>query len=137
MACGVIEDAPRFAYRGMMLDVARHFAGVTTVLRLLDCMASYKLNRFHFHLTDDEGWRLAIGALPELTAVGARRGVAQPRRMLSQLARQPTSTTQQFVVKSASTGASTSSRPRSRPYGRPANMSRKLPKIPSPHGSRL
>ena len=74
---GRVLDAPRFAYRGMMLDVARHFAGVTTVLRLLDCMASYKLNRFHFHLTDDEGWRLAIGALPELTAVGARRGVAR------------------------------------------------------------
>ncbi|GAB3382066.1 family 20 glycosylhydrolase [Massilia agri] len=74
---GRVLDAPRFGYRGMMLDVARHFAGVTTVLRLLDCMASYKLNRFHFHLTDDEGWRLAIGALPELTAVGSRRGVAQ------------------------------------------------------------
>lgn len=74
---GRVLDAPRFGYRGMMLDVARHFAGVATVLRLLDCMASYKLNRFHFHLTDDEGWRLAIGALPELTAVGARRGVSR------------------------------------------------------------
>jgi len=73
---GRVVDAPRFGYRGMMLDVARHFAGVTTVLRLLDCMASYKLNRFHFHLTDDEGWRLAIGALPELTQVGGRRGLA-------------------------------------------------------------
>ncbi|KFI07920.1 family 20 glycosylhydrolase [Massilia sp. BSC265] len=76
LPAGRVVDAPRFAYRGMMLDVARHFAGVGTVLRLLDCMASYKLNRFHFHLTDDEGWRLAIGALPELTAVGARRGVS-------------------------------------------------------------
>jgi len=74
---GRVLDAPRFGYRGMMLDVARHFASVDTVLRLLDCMASYKLNRFHFHLTDDEGWRLAIGALPELTAVGARRGLAR------------------------------------------------------------
>ncbi len=74
---GRVLDAPRFGYRGMMLDVARHFAGVDTVLRLLDCMASYKLNRFHFHLTDDEGWRLAIGALPELTEIGARRGVAR------------------------------------------------------------
>ena len=73
---GRVLDAPRFGYRGLMLDVARHFADVTTVLRLLDCMASYKLNRFHFHLTDDEGWRLAIGALPELTAIGAVRGVA-------------------------------------------------------------
>jgi hexosaminidase len=72
---GRVGDAPRFAYRGMMLDVARHFADVETVLRLLDCMALYKLNRFHFHLTDDEGWRLPITALPELTEVGARRGV--------------------------------------------------------------
>jgi hexosaminidase len=76
LPAGRVLDAPRFGYRGMMLDVARHFAGVNTVLRLLDCMAGYKLNRFHFHLTDDEGWRLAIGALPELTAVGARRGVS-------------------------------------------------------------
>jgi hexosaminidase len=73
---GRVEDAPRFAYRGLMLDVARHFASKDTVLRLLDCMALYKLNRFHFHLTDDEGWRFPVPALPELTAVGARRGVA-------------------------------------------------------------
>jgi len=73
---GVVLDAPRFGYRGMMLDVARHFAGKETVLRLLDCMALYKLNRFHFHLTDDEGWRFAVPALPELTDVGARRGIA-------------------------------------------------------------
>ncbi|WP_208277314.1 family 20 glycosylhydrolase [Massilia oculi] len=78
LPCGKVLDTPRFAYRGMMLDVARHFSSVDTVLRLLDCMASYKLNRFHFHLTDDEGWRLAIAALPELTEVGARRGVPAP-----------------------------------------------------------
>jgi len=78
LAAGSVLDAPRFGYRGLMLDVARHFSSVDTVLRLLDCMAAYKLNRFHFHLTDDEGWRLAIGALPELTLVGARRGVARP-----------------------------------------------------------
>ncbi|RNF31732.1 hypothetical protein NM04_05610 [Massilia aurea] len=78
LPCGKVVDTPRFAYRGMMLDVARHFSSVDTVLRLLDCMASYKLNRFHFHLTDDEGWRLAIAALPELTEVGARRGVPTP-----------------------------------------------------------
>jgi hexosaminidase len=72
---GRVADAPRFGYRGMMLDVARHFASKETVMRLLDCMALYKLNRFHFHLTDDEGWRFAVPALPELTAIGARRGV--------------------------------------------------------------
>jgi hexosaminidase len=76
LPCGAIDDAPRFGYRGMMLDVARHFAARDTVLRLLDCMARYKLNRLHLHLTDDEGWRLHIDALPELTAVGARRGHA-------------------------------------------------------------
>jgi len=74
---GRVADAPRFGYRGMMLDVARHFASKETVLRLLDCMALYKLNRFHFHLTDDEGWRFPVPALPELTDVGARRGVAR------------------------------------------------------------
>jgi len=73
---GRIDDAPRFGYRGLMLDVARHFASKEAVLRLLDCMALYKLNRFHFHLTDDEGWRFPVPALPELTQVGARRGVA-------------------------------------------------------------
>ncbi|MFL6673834.1 MAG: family 20 glycosylhydrolase [Massilia sp.] len=77
---GRVLDAPRFGYRGVMLDVARHFASVDTVMRLLDCMALYKLNRFHFHLTDDEGWRLAIDTLPELTEVGARRGVAADGR---------------------------------------------------------
>jgi len=69
-----VLDTPRFGYRGMMLDVARHFAGKETVLRLIDCMARYKLNRLHLHLTDDEGWRLRIDALPELTDIGARRG---------------------------------------------------------------
>ena len=69
-----ISDAPRFAYRGVQLDVARNFQPKATVLRLLDLMARYKLNKFHFHLTDDEGWRLEIPGLPELTSVGARRG---------------------------------------------------------------
>lgn len=76
LPCGRVLDAPRFGYRGMMLDVARHFASVATVKRLLDCMARYKLNRLHLHLTDDEGWRLRIDALPELTDIGSKRGVA-------------------------------------------------------------
>ncbi len=67
-------DAPRFPYRGFHLDVARNFQPKEAVLRLLDLMAFYKLNRFHFHLTDDEGWRLAVSGLPELTGVGGRRG---------------------------------------------------------------
>ncbi|QXD17251.1 carbohydate-binding domain-containing protein [Rhodocaloribacter litoris] len=69
-----LEDAPRFPYRGFHLDVARNFQPKEAVLKLLDLMAFYKLNRFHFHLTDDEGWRLAIPDLPELTDVGGRRG---------------------------------------------------------------
>ncbi|MYN47699.1 family 20 glycosylhydrolase [Pseudoduganella sp. FT93W] len=71
---GVMRDAPRYAYRGLMLDVARHFIGKAAVLRIIDLMACYKLNTLHLHLSDDEGWRIAIAALPELTEVGARRG---------------------------------------------------------------
>jgi len=69
-----IKDAPRFGYRGMHLDVARNFIPKEKVLKLIDLMSFYKLNKFHFHLTDDEGWRLAIKGLPELTTVGATRG---------------------------------------------------------------
>lgn len=69
-----IEDYPAFEYRGMHLDVARNFQQKESVTRLLDIMGLYKLNKFHFHLTDDEGWRLAIEGLPELTEVGGRRG---------------------------------------------------------------
>jgi hypothetical protein len=69
-----IVDAPRFGYRGFQLDVARNFHGKQTVFKWLDLMARYKLNTFHFHLTDDEGWRLEIAGLPELTSIGAVRG---------------------------------------------------------------
>jgi hexosaminidase len=69
-----IVDAPRFPYRGLHLDVARNFHGVELVGKLLDVMAFYKLNRFHFHITEDEGWRIEIGPLPELTEIGGRRG---------------------------------------------------------------
>src|SRR5438128_1545341 len=69
-----VVDAPRFGYRGFMLDVARNFHPKAAVLRTLDLIARYKLNVFHLHLTDDEGWRIEIPSLPELTALGARRG---------------------------------------------------------------
>jgi hexosaminidase len=69
-----VVDAPRFGYRGFMLDVARNFQPKADVFRALDLMARYKLNVFHFHLTEDEAWRIEIPSLPELTAVGARRG---------------------------------------------------------------
>jgi hexosaminidase len=69
-----VVDAPRFGYRGFMLDVARNFQPKASVLRVLDLLARYKLNVFHMHLTDDEGWRVEIAGLPELTTIGARRG---------------------------------------------------------------
>jgi hexosaminidase len=69
-----IADYPRFAYRGVLLDSARHMESVTTIKRMLDMMALLKLNRFHWHLTDDEAWRLPIKAYPQLTRVGAWRG---------------------------------------------------------------
>ena len=70
-----VADAPRFAYRGAMLDVARHFRPVDDVLRYLDEIALLKLNVLHLHLTDDQGWRIAIDAWPELTGVGASTSV--------------------------------------------------------------
>ncbi|WP_079125492.1 beta-N-acetylhexosaminidase [Streptomyces lushanensis] len=69
----VIEDAPRFAWRGLMLDVSRHFMPKDGVLRVLDLLAAHKLNVFHFHLTDDQGWRVEIKRYPRLTEVGAWR----------------------------------------------------------------
>ncbi len=69
-----LYDEPRFEYRGMHIDVARNFHSKESILKMLELMAFYKLNKFHFHLTDDEGWRLEIEDLPELTSVGAHRG---------------------------------------------------------------
>lgn len=66
-----ISDAPRFAYRGFMLDVSRHFFTVEEVKRMIDVMSWYKLNRFHWHLTDDHGWRMEVKKYPRLTTVGA------------------------------------------------------------------
>ncbi len=71
--CVEIKDEPRFAYRAFMLDVGRNFHSKEEVLCILDVMALYKLNVFHLHLTEDEGWRLEIPALPELTSFGAKR----------------------------------------------------------------
>ncbi|MDT7842832.1 beta-N-acetylhexosaminidase [Streptomyces justiciae] len=68
-----IQDAPRFPWRGLMLDVARHFMPKDGVLRYLDLMAAHKLNVFHFHLTDDQGWRVEIERHPRLTEVGSWR----------------------------------------------------------------
>jgi len=70
-----IEDEPRFRWRGLMLDVSRHLMPVDGILRLLDCMAAHKLNSFHWHLTDDQGWRIESKRFGKLTEIGAyRRG---------------------------------------------------------------
>jgi hexosaminidase len=68
-----IIDKPRFGWRGMMLDVSRHFFSKADVKVFIDDMARYKYNRFHWHLTDDQGWRIEIKSLPKLTSVGAWR----------------------------------------------------------------
>lgn len=68
-----IEDAPRFPYRGMHLDVGRHFFAVPVIKRYIDTMSRFKFNRFHWHLTEDQGWRVQIDAYPRLTEVGAWR----------------------------------------------------------------
>ncbi|NKB88442.1 MAG: family 20 glycosylhydrolase [Acidobacteria bacterium] len=70
---GRIEDWPRFPYRGMHLDVGRHFFDVAFVKRYIDTMARFKFNQFHWHLTEDQGWRVEIDAYPRLTSVGAWR----------------------------------------------------------------
>ena len=65
----LIKDEPRFGFRGMYVDISRNFHSKNTLLKLIDAMAMYKLNKFHIHLADDEGWRIEIKDLPELTEV--------------------------------------------------------------------
>ncbi|MDC9596371.1 beta-N-acetylhexosaminidase [Xenorhabdus anantnagensis] len=87
------KDAPRFEYRGVFLDVGRNFHSKEAVLRLLDQMSNYKLNKFHFHLSDDEGWRLEIPGLPELTEIGSQRchDLSETQCLLPQLGSGPDS----------------------------------------------
>lgn len=73
LPCCTVKDAPRFAWRGMHLDSSRHFWSVEQVKKYLDVMAMYKLNRFHWHLTDDQGWRIEIKKYPLLTEIGGFR----------------------------------------------------------------
>lgn len=73
LSCITIEDSPRFGYRGMMLDVSRHFFTVPQVKKVIELMAAYKLNNFHWHLVDGQGWRIEIKKYPKLTQVGAYR----------------------------------------------------------------
>ncbi|MFG2597702.1 beta-N-acetylhexosaminidase [Streptomyces sp. NPDC048462] len=80
-----IEDGPRFPWRGMMLDVARHFMPKTDVLRYLDLLAAHKLNVFHFHLTDDQGWRVEIKRYPRLTETASWRSRTKHGHRASEL----------------------------------------------------
>ena len=82
-----IDDEPHYAFRGMLVDVARNFHSKAFILSLLDQMAAYKLNKLHLHLGDDEGWRLEIPSLPELTEVGAKRcfDVSEQKCLMPQL----------------------------------------------------
>jgi len=73
LPCVQIEDYPRFGYRGLMLDVCRHFFSVEFVKKYIDLIAAYKLNNFHWHLTDDQGWRIEIKKYPRLTEIGSQR----------------------------------------------------------------
>jgi len=89
LQCQVIYDQPRFAWRGYMLDVSRHFTDVEGIKRLLDAMSYYKLNRFHWHLTDSPTWRIEIKKYPLLTEVGSRgsesdRSTNAPRQFYTQ-----------------------------------------------------
>ena len=80
----LVKDAPRYEYRGYHLDVGRNFHSKKTILHLLDILAHYKMNTFHFHLTDDEGWRIEIPGLPELTAFGSKRGYSKDEKSFLQ-----------------------------------------------------
>lgn len=88
-----VKDAPRFSYRGMFIDVGRNFHTKPAILRAIDQMAALKMNKFHFHLTDDEGWRIEIPGLPELTEIGGKRchDVTEKSCLLPQLGSGPDS----------------------------------------------
>lgn len=78
LSCAVIRDNPRYGWRGLMLDESRHFMGKAEVKKLLDLMALHKLNKFHWHLTDSQGWRIEIKRYPLLASVGATGNLTDP-----------------------------------------------------------
>ncbi|MBR3075412.1 MAG: beta-N-acetylhexosaminidase [Bacteroidales bacterium] len=83
LPCCEIEDAPRFGYRGLLLDCCRHFFSTDEVKKVLDVMAIFKLNRLHWHLTEDQGWRIEIDKYPKLTEIGAYRDFTIIKRDLN------------------------------------------------------
>ncbi|XP_078382339.1 beta-hexosaminidase-like [Oculina patagonica] len=90
-----IKDSPRFSYRGLMVDVGRNFMPKREILKLLDAMAMYKMNKFHFHLSENEGWRLEIPGLEELAQIGSKRchDLQEKTCILSQLGSGPDTST--------------------------------------------
>ena len=84
-----IQDAPRFSYRGVLIDSGRHFFPVEEIKKCLDIMALYKVNRVHWHLTEDQGWRLEIKKYPRLTEVGSQRKETQVAHWRDSLDHQP------------------------------------------------
>ncbi|MHA1237619.1 MAG: family 20 glycosylhydrolase, partial [Candidatus Hodarchaeales archaeon] len=86
-------DYPRFAWRGFMFDEGRHFHGIKVVKRLLDLLALYKMNKFHWHLTDDQGWRIEIKKYPKLVEIGSKRKRTQTGGIRSFLTRQKSNKT--------------------------------------------
>ena len=89
LACGLIEDFPRFRWRGFMLDTARHFFSINTIKKVLDLLVLLKLNIFHWGLTNDQGWRIEIKKYPLLTEIGSKReGTVNERKMISAASKQ-------------------------------------------------
>ncbi|KAL9962574.1 hypothetical protein ACROYT_G031685 [Oculina patagonica] len=90
-----IKDSPRFSYRGLMVDVARNFKTKQEIFKLLDAMAMYKMNKFYFHLSDSEAWRLKIPGIDELTTIGSKRchDLQEKRCIMSQLGSGPDTST--------------------------------------------
>ncbi|XP_029646145.1 beta-hexosaminidase-like [Octopus sinensis] len=86
-----IRDRPRYSYRGVQIDVGRNFHSKECILKLIEAMATYKMNKLHLHLTDDEGWRIEIPGLPELTSIGAKRcdDMSERTCLMSQLGSGP------------------------------------------------
>ena len=74
--CVEVEDSPRFVWRGLLLDVARHFMPIESIKKFIDLAALHKLNMLQLHLTDDQGWRMEIQRYPLLTEIGSVRGIA-------------------------------------------------------------
>lgn len=73
LPAGTVTDFPRFRYRGFMIDVGRHFFPVSYLKQMIDLMALHNINYFHWHLTEDQGWRIEIKKYPKLTEIGSKR----------------------------------------------------------------